>query len=51
MALNRLQFLEALEDSYSAVPVTAPESLWKDKTDYRNMTETLETLREKGLIQ
>ena len=40
-----------LEDSYSTVPVSTPESLWKDKTDYQNMTKTLETLREKGLIQ
>lgn len=40
-----------LEDSYSAVPVSTPESLWKDKADYRNMTKTLEILREKGLIQ
>ena len=39
-----------LEDSYAAVPVTAPESLWKDKADYRNMSATLEALRKKGLI-
>ena len=39
-----------LEDSYSAVPVSTPESLWRDKADYRNMSATLESLREKGLI-
>ena len=39
-----------LEDSYAAVPVTIPESFWRDKADYRNMSATLDSLREKGLI-
>lgn len=39
-----------LEDSYAAVPITTPESLWRDKADYRNMKATVSSLREKGLI-
>lgn len=33
-----------VEPSYATVPVTLPESCWKDAGDYRHMKETLERL-------
>ena len=37
-----------VEDSYSAVPVTLPESYWKDKSDYRNMQATYKRIYEEN---
>ena len=37
-----------LEDSYSAVPVTLPDSLWRDKTDYKNMQSTYRKIYEEN---
>ena len=37
-----------LEDSYSAVPVTLPETLWRDKADYQNMQSTYRKIYEEN---
>ena len=37
-----------LEDSYSAVPVTLPETLWRDKADYKNMQSTYRYIYEEN---
>ncbi len=39
-----------VEDSYSAVPITAPSSLWRVPEDYRNMVRTRDDLQAKGLL-
>ena len=37
-----------VEDSYSAVPVTLPDSLWREKTDYKNMQSTYRNVYEEN---
>ena len=37
-----------VEDSYSTVPVTLPETLWRDKTDYKNMQSTYRKVYEEN---
>jgi poly-gamma-glutamate synthesis protein (capsule biosynthesis protein) len=37
-----------LEDSYSTVPVTLPESLWRDPADYKNMQSTHRKIYEEN---
>ena len=37
-----------VEDSYSAVPVTLPDSLWRQKADFENMTATYRKIYEEN---
>ena len=37
-----------VEDSYSAVPVTMPDSLWREKSDYQNMQATFKKIYEEN---
>ena len=37
-----------VEDSYSTVPVTLPESCWRDRTDYQNMQATYKKIHEEN---
>ena len=37
-----------VEDSYSAVPVTLPDSLWREKSDYQNMQATFKKIYEEN---
>ena len=37
-----------VEDSYSAVPVTLPESFWRQKSDYQNMMSTYRKVYEEN---
>ena len=37
-----------VEDSYSAVPVTLPDSLWRVKSDYQNMQATFKKVYEEN---
>ena len=37
-----------VEDSYSAVPVTLPDSLWRVKADYRDMQATYQKIYEEN---
>ena len=37
-----------VEDSYSAGPVTLPDSLWREKSDYQNMQATFKKIYEEN---
>ena len=39
-----------VEDAYSAVPVTLPDSLWRQKEDYETMQSTYRIIHEKNPI-